>query len=140
MFYSQVHHNAKIGVTACRGLVIQGLKATLAPRRPTQDRPLLESYCFVPLSLTPTHELSSKLTEETALGLLLDVCLENSLARGLKVVEGLCGNTCLAPALMKALSRKPMMKVSGWLPVGCMTLITDFVISVLFFLLINLEF
>lgn len=108
---AMVHHNAKIGVTACRGLVIQGLKATLAPRRPTQDRPLLESYCFVPLSLTATHELSSKLTEETALGLLLDVCLENGPARGLKVVEGLCGNTCLAPALMKTLSRKPMMKV-----------------------------
>lgn len=112
-FFFQVHHNAKIGVTACRGVVIQGLKATLAPRRPTQDRPLLESYCFVPLNVSATHELSNKLTEETALGLLLDVCLENGPARGLKVVEGLCGDTCLAPALMKTLSKKPMLKVGG---------------------------
>lgn len=94
-------------------MIIQGLKATLAPRRPTQDRPLLESYSFVPLNLPADHELSRNLTEETALGLLLDVCLENSMARGLKVVEGLCGNTCLAPTLMKALSRKPQMKVGG---------------------------
>ena len=114
-----MHHNAKIGVTACQGVVIQGLKATLAPRRPTQDRPLLESYNFVPLHLQATSEISSNLTEETGLGLLLDVCLENSLARGLKVVEGLCGNTCLASSLLKLLSKKPQMKVGidigiGW--------------------------
>lgn len=65
----------------------------------------------MPLNLMAGHELSSTLTEETALDLLLDVCLENSLQRGLKVVEGFCGNTSLAPALMKALSSKPQMKV-----------------------------
>ncbi|XP_063877296.1 fatty acid synthase-like isoform X1 [Scylla paramamosain] len=106
-----VHHNAKIGVTACQGVVIQGLKATLAPRRPTQDRPLLERYSFVPLHLQVTSQVSSDLTEETGLGLLLDVCLENSQARGLKVVEGLCGSNCLAPPLLKLLSKKPQMKV-----------------------------
>ena len=73
---------------------------------------MLENYSFVPLHLRATKD-TSNMTEEIGLGLLVDVCLENSLARGLRVVEGVCGNTCLAPPLLKVISKKPQMKVSG---------------------------
>lgn len=112
-----MHHNSHIGVTRCQGVVIQGLKATLAPRRPTQDQPLLETYQLVPLALTPDHPLIPHLTTETGVGLLLDLVLENLPIHRLKVVERtesseLVGVSSLPLAILKVLSSRPQLKVS----------------------------
>lgn len=117
-FY-QIHHNSRVGATACRGVVIQGLKATLAPRRPTQDNPLLENYQFLPLQLTENHQISSQLTPDTSLGILLDVALENTLGYKLKIVEsasraptvGSPIDTSVAVTIMNLLNSKPQLKV-----------------------------
>lgn len=112
----QVQHNPFIGVTRCQGVVIHGLKATLAPRRPTQDQPLLETYQLVPLKLTKDHVLAPQLTTEAGLGLLLDLMIENMLTRRLKVVERTDGSettnvSSLALAVIKVLASRPQLKV-----------------------------
>ncbi|XP_071547019.1 fatty acid synthase-like [Panulirus ornatus] len=114
-----VHHNLHLGATACHGVAIQGLKATLAPRRPTQDNPLLENYQFLPLQLTEDHMISSQLTTDACLGILLDTVLENTLGYKLKIVEsasrgtsvGSPVDTCVAVTLMNLLNSKPQLKV-----------------------------
>lgn len=114
----QVRHNSHIGVTRCQGVVIQGLKATLAPRRPTQDQPLLETYQLVPLGLTPDHPITPHLTTETGLGLLLDLVLENLLTHRVKIVERtenreLIGVSSLPLTILKVLASRPQLKVSN---------------------------
>ncbi|KAG7154441.1 Fatty acid synthase-like [Homarus americanus] len=114
-----VKHNSHVGITACDGVVIQGLKATLAPRRPTQDHPLLETFQFVPRHLTEDHPVSSLMTTEESLGVLLDLALENTLGRGLKIVESapcvastnIEQETILAHTFMNILNLRPMLKV-----------------------------
>lgn len=113
-----VQQNSHVGVIACEGVVIQGLKATLAPRRPIQDRPLLETYQFVPLHLTDHHQISSRMTAETSLGVLVDIAIENSLGLGLKVVESISQTitstvleTSVALTLTNLLILKPQLKV-----------------------------
>ncbi|KAK3875727.1 hypothetical protein Pcinc_019416 [Petrolisthes cinctipes] len=112
----EVHHNPRIGVTRCQGVVIEGLKATLAPRRPTQDQPLLETYQLVPLNLTPDHPLTPQLTNETGLGMLLDLVLENLLTHRMKVVERtesseLVGVSSLPLDILRVLASRPQLKV-----------------------------
>nr|XP_045622655.1 fatty acid synthase-like [Procambarus clarkii] len=114
-----VQHNSRIGVTSCQGVLIQGLKATLAPRRPTQDRPLLETYQFVPLHLTEECKIESCISKETHLGLLLDITLENLLGHGLKIVESTASaasntsilDTAVALPLAELLALKPQLKI-----------------------------
>nr|QDK64693.1 fatty acid synthase [Macrobrachium nipponense] len=86
-----VCHNPLIGATASHGVVFQGLKASLAPRRPTADQPLLQTHQFVPLHLKEDNQLSSNLSKQAALGILIDIVVENSLAHTLKIVES---DTC----------------------------------------------
>ncbi|XP_068233154.1 fatty acid synthase [Palaemon carinicauda] len=82
-----VCHNPLIGATASHGVVFQGLKASLAPRRPTPDQPLLQTNEFVPLNVQESHCLSSNLSKQAALGILVDIVVENALAHTLKITE-----------------------------------------------------
>ncbi|CAL4149895.1 unnamed protein product [Meganyctiphanes norvegica] len=85
----KVWHNTNIGVTVCNGIVIEGMKATMAPRRPVQDRPLLEHYTFVPLTLTKGHPMSKHLNKEDAITILTSLVVENSKSHKLKIIENL---------------------------------------------------
>lgn len=106
-----IHHNAHVGATVCQGVIVQGLKATLAPRRPTQDRPLLQNYQFVPLHLPVEHEASTKVTEESSFGLLVDLVVENSTSHSMKIVEDGCSSSSTGLGVMSALDTHPQLKV-----------------------------
>lgn len=107
----QIHHNPHVGATVCQGVIIQGLKATLAPRRPTQDRPVLQSYQFVPLQLPVDHPVSAKVTEEASLGLLVDLVIENLGTRTLKVVENGSTSPTIGLGVMSAVDTHAQLKV-----------------------------
>lgn len=106
-----IHHNPHVGATVCQGVIIQGLKATLAPRRPTQDRPVLQSYQFVPLQLPVDHPVSAKVTEEASLGLLVDLVIENLGTRTLKVVENGSTSPTIGLGVMSAVDTHAQLKV-----------------------------
>ncbi|KAK7080814.1 hypothetical protein SK128_019451 [Halocaridina rubra] len=87
-----VCNNPVIGATTSRGVVIQGLKASLAPRRPTQDQPLLQAHQFIPFEVPEDHFSLLNSPAQTEIGLLLDIVVENTIGNTLKIVE--CNNIC----------------------------------------------
>lgn len=111
LFIFQIHHNPHIGATVCQGVIIQGLKATLAPRRPTQDRPVLQSYQFVPLQLPVDHPVSAKVMDESSVGLLVDLVIENLGTRAVKVVENGSTSPAIGLGIMSAVDTHAQLKV-----------------------------
>uniref|UniRef100_A0A224X4N0 Fatty acid synthase n=1 Tax=Panstrongylus lignarius TaxID=156445 RepID=A0A224X4N0_9HEMI len=101
----EVHMHKNIGVVKAGGIEIRGMKVSLAPRRQqVQADPKWEQYSFIP------YLSKKKMCAEEALNVAMQIVLENSNTRKVKVLE-LANNRqpeqLVAPIVVNILESQP---------------------------------
>ncbi|XP_037093774.1 LOW QUALITY PROTEIN: fatty acid synthase-like [Pollicipes pollicipes] len=100
-----------LDAVVCPAVEICGLKASLTQRRHNQSAPLLETYQFVP----HFDQKAGPLPEETLLGVLADLVLENSAGSRLKVAEVTedGGDGRMLRTIVERLTQQPLVQAES---------------------------
>ncbi|KAK5638955.1 hypothetical protein RI129_013250 [Pyrocoelia pectoralis] len=96
-----IYNHRMANVISCGGIEVTQVHVTAIPRRKERGEPVLETYKFVPFS--------TELPIKSAVRVLMQIFLENTLILKLKAVEVVETDT-ISPLIQEALNDQPLVK------------------------------